>query len=128
MKASGQVPGNIVLTKDAIVNSGSAFGGKGTVPGAGGTLKPLERGLTGEGGVVYVDVGKGDGVKAGDLFIVFRDVDLRDRPRPHGGPKVGTARTAIAELVILKVEDRASTALVTYSDDVIALGDVVERR
>lgn len=128
MKASGQVPGNIVLTKDAIVNAGSAFGGNGTVQGAGGSLKPLERGLTGEGGVVYVDVGKGEGVKTGDLFIVFRDVDLRSEARPHGEPKVGKARTAIAELVILKVEDRASTALVTYSDDVIALGDVVERR
>jgi LysM domain len=127
MKASGQVPGNIVLTKDAIVNSGSAFSSTTTVQSAGGSLRSLDRGLTGEGGVVYVDVGKGEGVKAGDFFIVFRDVELKDAPLANKG-KLGKARTAIAELVIIKVEDRASTALVTYSDDVISLGDVVERR
>jgi hypothetical protein len=118
MKASGQVPGNVVMTKDAVVNSSSSFGNKSTVPGAGGTLKPLERGLAGEGGVVYLDIGKGAGAKVGDLFIVFRDVNLE-------GEKT---RIAIAELAILKVEESASTALVTYSDDVVALGDVVERR
>ena len=53
----------------------------------------------------------------GDLFIVFRDSKV-----------VSTARVAIAEVVLLKVEERAATALVTYSDDAIALGDVVERR
>jgi NAD(P)-dependent dehydrogenase (short-subunit alcohol dehydrogenase family) len=63
------------------------------------------------------DIGKREGAKPGDLFIVFRD-----------NPVVKNARTAVAEVVLLKVEDRASTALVTYSDDAISLGDVVERR
>ncbi len=72
--------------------------------------------------MVYLDIGKDEGVKPGDLFIAFRDVpaDLREN-----GEK---ARTAVAELVILKVEERASTALVTYSDDAVGQGDVVERR
>ncbi len=124
MKASGQIPGNIVMTKDTLLNSGSAYGTGASVPRAPwGSLKTLDRGVVSEGGVVYVDVGKREGVKAGDFFIVFRDVELRD-----GSAKGQKARSAIAELVILKVEDLASTALVTYSDDAISLGDVVERR
>jgi len=118
MKGSGQVPGNVILTKDAVVNSSSTFGTKPTIPGAGGSLKPLQRGLAGEGSVVYLDIGKSAGAKVGDLFIVFRDVDLE-------GEKT---RIAVAEVAILKVEERSATALVTYSDDVVSLGDVVERR
>jgi hypothetical protein len=114
MTASGQVPGNIVMTKDSVVNSRS----KTEVPAANRrSLKTLEKGIVGEGSVVYLDVGKQAGAKPGDLFIVFRD---------H--PKVENVRTAIAEVVILKVEDTSSSALVTYSDDAISLGDVVERR
>ena len=114
MKASGQVPGNIVMTKDSVVNSRS----KTEVPSSNRrSLKTLDKGIVGEGSVVYLDVGKEAGAKPGDLFIVFRD---------H--PKVQNARTAIAEVVILKVEETSSSALVTYSDDAISLGDVVERR
>jgi hypothetical protein len=114
MKASGQVPGNIVMTKDSVVNSRSKTEG----PAANRrSLKTLEKGIVAEGSVVYLDVGKQAGAKTGDLFIVFRD---------H--PKVENVRTAIAEVVILKVEDTSSSALVTYSDDAISLGDVVERR
>jgi len=114
MKASGQVPGNIVMTKDSVINSRS----KVEVPSTNRrSLKTLDKGIVGEGSVVYLDVGKRAGAKPGDLFIVFRD---------H--PKVQNVRTAIAEVVILKVEDSSSSALVTYSDDAISLGDVVERR
>ena len=114
MKASGQVPGNIVMTKDSVVNSRS----KTEVPSASRrSLKTLDKGIVGEGSVVYLDVGKQAGAKPGDLFIVYRD---------H--PKVSNVRTAVAEIVILKVEDSSSSALVTYSDDAISLGDVVERR
>jgi len=125
MKGSGQVPGNIVMTKDTLANSGSSYGTGASVPRAPwGSLKTLDRGVVSEGGVVYVDVGKREGVKAGDFFIVFRDVELRDGSALKGQK----ARSAIAELVIIKVEDLASTALVTYSADAISLGDVVERR
>jgi hypothetical protein len=119
MRGSGQVPGNVILTKDAVLNSSSTFGTKYDVPsaGRGSTLHTLDRGVAGEGGIVYLDIGKETGAKPGDLFIVFRD-----------SPGNTSARTAIAEVVILKVEERASTALVTYSDDAISLGDVVERR
>jgi hypothetical protein len=117
MKASGQIPGNIILTKDAVINAGSKYGTDPSIPKASGSLRSLERGIVGEGSVIYLDIGKREGAKPGDLFIVFRD-----------NPVVKNARTAVAEVVLLKVEDRASTALVTYSDDAISLGDVVERR
>jgi hypothetical protein len=122
MKGSGQVPGKVVITKAALENYGSTFGGNRKLPSAGGSLSSIDRGLAAEGNVVYLDIGKDEGVKPGDLFIAFRDVpaDLREN-----GEK---ARTAVAELVILKVEERASTALVTYSDDAVGQGDVVERR
>src|SRR6185295_17409996 len=55
MTASGQIPGNVIMTKEALLNSGSAFGTQNVVPSAGGSLKSMERGITGEGGVVYLD-------------------------------------------------------------------------
>ncbi|HZI51180.1 MAG TPA: LysM peptidoglycan-binding domain-containing protein [Terriglobia bacterium] len=118
MKASGQVPGNVILTKDAMINDGSQiFGRHPNIQKAGGKLATLDRGIVGEGSVVYLDIGKESGAKPGDLFIVFRDNKV-----------VQNSRTAVAEVVILRVEERASSALVTYSDDAISLGDVVERR
>ena len=94
MKTSGQIPGNVILTKDSVLNSGSAFGTDPRVPNPGGSLRSLDRGVVGEGSVVYLDIGKQAGAKPGDLFIVFRDSKV-----------VKTARVAIAEVVILKVED-----------------------
>ena len=120
MRASGQMPGSVVMTKTAMVNSGSTFGSKASVPSAGNSsLRALDRGVVGQNGVVYLDVGKAAGAKPGDLFIVYRD---------EGVSSSENDRIAIAEVVLLKVEERASTALVTYSADLIALGDVVERR
>ena len=129
MKPSGQIPAKIVSSKTALMNSGSKFGNSTRVPGVPtGSLSKLNRGVVGEQNVVYIDVGKDDGVKAGDLFIVFRDVvtingsTLRDKNTNE------IARTAVGEIVVLKVEDRASTALVTYATDVISLEDSVEKR
>ena len=53
--------------------------------------------------------------------------DVRLNPGGLGRGQWGV-RTAIGELVVLKVEERASTALVTYASDGLSLGDVVERR
>ena len=129
MKGSGMTPGNIVMTKHTLTNAGSKFGTNTLVPGArSGSLKSLDRGIAAEGTVVYLDIGKSAGVKPGDFFIVFRDVELKDGSRVTGREIREKAKTAIGEVVVLKVEERASTALVTYSDDVIVLGDVVERR
>ena len=69
-------------------------------------------------------------VKPGDLFIVYKHM----RPveglysLPPDAKRVRDARAAVGEIVILKVEDRVSTALVTYASDMISQGDAVERR
>ena len=130
MKPSGQIPGRIVTTKAAVLNTGSTYTHHTSVPVAvyGGSLAKYNEGVAAEGAVVYLNVGKGEGVKPGDFFIVFRDVITKD-----GHPLVDRqtneiAKTAVGELVVLKVEDRASTALVTYSADMISPGDSVEKR
>lgn len=124
MKASGQAQGKVVMGINVLLNSSSAaFKGSSRLAGAGqGPLTTVERGIAGEGNVVYVDVGR-QNTKPGDLFIVFRDTE----ETKSDGTKE-THRNAIGELVILGAEDRAATALVTYSTDAIALGDSVERR
>jgi hypothetical protein len=132
MTTSGQLPGHVVLTKQGIVNSGSRFSNHSNVPGASAfsrvSLQSLDRGVAAEGAIVYVDVGKTAGAKPGDVFIVFHDVNATDGKVLMDREKNRKARIAIAELVIVKVEDLASTALVTYATDVVSQGDAVERR
>jgi hypothetical protein len=122
IKASGQMPGKIVMTKSVLLNfGGTEIKGSTRLAGVGsgrGMLGDLERGIAGENHVVYLDLARSSGVKPGDLFIVYRDMDTAE----------GKRKTAIGEVVILRVEERASTALVTYSTDGISLGDSVERR
>ena len=127
MTPSGQIPGKIVASKTLLTNSGSEFAGNSSIPSVTGRLGKLNSGVAGESNVVYLDVGKNDGVKIGDFFIVFREVvPIRgSRLRDDAGNPV---RTAVGELVILKVEDRASTALVTYTTDMLSQEDSVERR
>jgi len=128
MKPSGQIPGRIVSSKTALINAGSAYGNSTRLPAMGGSLSKHNRGVAGANNVVYIDVGKDDGVKAGDLFIVFRDVITYDGSSLRDSSTNEKARTAVGELVVLKVEDRASTALVTYATDMISQEDSVERR
>ena len=73
-------------------------------------------------------MGKGEGLKPGDLFIVYREIEVEDDAVAIDRKKIEHQRAAIGEIVILKVEDRAATALVTYSTAGISLGDSVERR
>jgi len=124
MKGSGEAQGHVAMTMNVLVNSSSAFHNPSRLAGVGqGSLAGLERGIAGEGNVVYIDVARAQNIKPGDIFIVFRDTE---EPTPDG--KKVMHRTAIGEVVVVNVEDRASTALVTYSTDAIALGDLVERR
>jgi LysM repeat protein len=130
MKASGQMPAKVVMTKGPVQNFSSMFPSTARLAGVGGTseLGTLSRGIAGEGHIVYLDLGKSSGAKPGDLFIVFRDMAVSDTRVAVGDVKAEKRKIAIAEIVILRVEDRASTALVTYTDDGVALGDSVERR
>jgi hypothetical protein len=131
MQAAGGISGDVVITKNVLLNFGSAFRASGIIPHSDAReLAPLESGIATPGNIVYVDLGKSSGVKSGDVFIVYRDLDVDSQlyRLPHEAKGVKRARTAIGEVVIVKVDEAASSALVTYSSVGISAGDYVERR
>jgi hypothetical protein len=101
MKATGNIKGTVSFFRNSVAVSGSVYSSR---------TPPSAKSIVGTGGVVYLNVGEAAGVKPGDLFIVYR------------------GSVAIAEVAVLKVEEKSSTALVTYSTDALVLGDQVERR
>jgi hypothetical protein len=101
MKATGNIKGTVSFFRNSVAVTGSVYSS---------STPPSAKSIVATGGVVYLNVGETAGVKPGDLFIVYR----------------GSA--AIAEVAVLKVEEKSSTALVTYSTDALVLGDRVERR
>ena len=131
MTTTSGIKGIIVSTKEALLNFGSTFKLSGRMPGVhSGRLGDIERGIANERSIVYIDIGKDQAVKPGDIFIVYRYVDLDERlfSLPKEAHKLRSVRTAIGELIVIKVGERASTALVTYASDGLVLGDGVERR
>jgi hypothetical protein len=131
MTTDGKLSGVIVSSKDVLLNFGSSFRASGQIPGVhGGRLGPVEHGISGEGSIVYIDLGLNKDIKPGDVFIVYRNIDVDETvySLPREIDRLRTARAAIGELVIVKVGERAATAVVTYATDALSLGDVVERR
>jgi hypothetical protein len=132
MTTNSGVKGNVVSSKTVLLNFGSAFKGTGKIPGVHrGHLGREDRGLAPAGEIVYINIGQDNAVKPGDVFIAYRDVYLDKRlyHYPHDSDdKLRSARRAIGELLVVKVGERGSTALVTYASDALALGDAVERR
>ena len=126
------VRGEIVTTKAVLLSYGSHFSNpENFLPGIGGTgVGLIDRGVATAGTIVYIDIGKCCSVNPGDIFIVYREVPIDHTlyPFPKEVDKVKRQRTAIGELIVVKVGERASTALVTYSTDALSLGDIVERR
>ena len=132
MTAAGDIKGSIVSTKGVLLNFGSTFKVSSVIPGVRGNdrLGAIERGLASDGSIVYIDIGQDTAVKPGDIFIVYREIDLDQRlyDLPKEVEKLKRTRTAIGELIVLKAGERASTALVTYASDALVPGDAVERR
>jgi hypothetical protein len=130
MVTTSGVKGSVVSSKSVLLSFGSAFKASGMIPGVpGGKLASMERGIASTGGIVYVDIGQ-DKAKPGDVFIAYRNLDLDKRlySFPIEAAKLKGTRAAIGELILIKVGERGSTALVTYASDALALGDAVERR
>ena len=79
------------------------------------------RQLTGQSGLVYIDKGETDGVALGDRFSVS-----------HRGRRLSsTSRNpdqVIAEIKIISLQARTSTAYVLHSTDAIRRSDILERR
>ena len=90
------------------------------------------RKLMGMGNIVYVDLGSKQNVQVGDHFRVVRpfhkdNIGLFNREdyKSHQST-FDSMRKVIGEMVVLRAEPNASTALITYSTQDIVLGDTVE--
>jgi hypothetical protein len=128
-KGAGVV-GSVVVTKPVLLNFGTAFKGSGKTPGVqAGELASLERGIASEGNIVYIDFDQAP-VKPGDVLMISRAIELDNQlyALPKQSEKLKDQRTAIGELVVLKVRERTATALVTYSTTEVSAGDSVERK
>jgi hypothetical protein len=133
MTTNSGINGVIVSAKTTLLNFGSAFGSSGIIPGVRGNdrLGVTDRGLAAAGSIVYINLGQDQSVKPGDIFIVYRHIDFDQRLFPGDEEeleKLKSARTAVGELIVMQVGERASSAVVTYSTDALSLGDEVERR
>jgi hypothetical protein len=131
MTTSSGITGEIITTKTVLLSSGSSFARSNIQPGVGGQgLAVIDRGIAAQGSIVYINVGQDKAVKPGDVFIAYRSIQLDGRlfSYPIDVSKLEGQHRAIGELIVLKVGERASSALVTYSSDSLSLGDLVERR
>jgi len=131
MTTTSGIRGQVVATKTVMLSYGSSFTGPNYQPGIGGRdIGVIDRGVGVEGSIVYLDIGENKSVKPGDIFIAYREMkyDRRLYSVPKEARRLASQRTAIGEMIVLKVGERASTALVTYSTDALSLGDPVERR
>ena len=131
MTTTSGISGQIITTKTVLLSFGSVFAGPNIQPGVEqSSLSVINRGIAGAGSIVYINVGTEKSVKPGDVFIAYRteNIDRRLFSYSKEVNKLQGQRTAIGELIVLKVGEKASSALVTYSSDALSLGDSVERR
>ena len=132
MTTNSGVKGIIVSTKSVLLNFGSMFRMSDEIPGVRGNdrLGVTEGGIAAAGSIVYINLGQDQNVKPGDIFIVYRNVDFDDRlfSAPREIERLRTARSAVGEVIVMQVGERASAAVVTYATDALSLGDAVERR
>ncbi len=130
MTTKGGLSGSVVITREVLENFGSAFKASGILPGSRAShLEATEKGIASPSSIVYLDLGQSSGVKPGDIFIVYRPTELDSRLYDQSdAKKVATQKMAIGEVIVLKVEEKSATALVTYSSMGISAGDPVERR
>ena len=74
---------------------------------------------------VYIDRGSQDGVMAGDLFTIYQSPS-RQRGL-YGEPQAGEKKmpmVKVGEVVVVRVREETSTALVTHSLQPIFIGDL----
>jgi hypothetical protein len=94
-------------------------------------LGNLSLGFVGEGQIVYIDLGDRDGVRPGDIFMIYKLLDFDSRLYEVAGEAarlLAREREVIGELIVIKVRERAATALVTFTADGVSPSDLVELR
>lgn len=83
-----------------------------------GAFKAQERGLA-LGDVIYLDRGRVDGVELGNIFEIY---SFRDQGT---GKKISSQPTYVkGEATILTVTDNFATAVISYSNDEMGLGNI----
>ncbi len=74
--------------------------------------------------IVYINKGNVDGVQAGDEFSIRREQGLVRRP--HGDKEIlGVAIDQVGRLRVIAVQEKGSTALITFSCDRVLQGDIL---
>lgn len=71
--------------------------------------------------IVYVNKGREDGLKAGDEFSIRREKHVVREPEDKD--VIGVAIDQIGKLRVIAVQDKGSTALITFSCDAVLIGD-----
>ena len=94
-------------------------------------LASFTAGVSAEGAIVYIDLGERDGIQSGNLFLIYRPLDLDNRfssVSREADRLLSGQRQVIGELVEIKVEEQAAAALVTFASDGVSWGDLIELR
>ncbi len=133
MPSSGKITGAVAMSQTALFNAASTvFGTSTRLPGPAGThLSGLSAGMAADGQIVYIDLGNRDGVRIGDIFLIYRPLNVDNSLYDLSSKAariLGTQRQVIGELIVLKVEERAATAIITFASDGVSAGDFVELR
>jgi outer membrane protein OmpA-like peptidoglycan-associated protein len=68
--------------------------------------------------LVFINLGREDGIAPGNEFVIYKVMY----------PQVPTSRNVLGSLGVVSVQERTSTAKVTYSNDHMMQGDRVEMR
>lgn len=81
-----------------------------------------QRTLIGDGNVVFLDIGKKEGVEVGQVYTAYyhQDAIMLDDDSPIDLPDIDAAR-----VLVLNVEDEASTAIVLDSPEILSPGALV---
>jgi hypothetical protein len=90
--------------------------------------------LVGKGNIVYIDAGQKKNVAVGDIFRIYRHfdsdhIDFLNKEYFNGNQRsFQEIRKIVGELVVLRVEAGASTAIITTSSGsgAITVGDEIE--
>jgi hypothetical protein len=132
MRGSGEVTGAIAAALSLHMIMDSEFGVSTQIAGRASENGPgrLAAGVSGEGEIVYIDLGTRDGIAAGDVMLISRPIPVDQFGHISGDAArlLAGERKVFGELIVLKVQERAATALVTYSEDGVSRGDLVELR
>jgi len=85
-----------------------------------GSEEPKKKALA-EGDVIYINKGYADGIKGGDKFFILRA--QRNIIHPKTEAVFGVEIVRLGEIQVMAVQEKTSTAQITFSCDDIYIGD-----